>query len=227
MYDMSMQLWPIVVKPQLLLICVKGVQNDGVPIHVTTQEGGALSARDATTVVNGMFQIVPKVVIHVENEADLEFDAHIEAVFVPTAQVYRASGVTVRARNDADITSTLIRRLRIADFMRQGLPSAIFVTMDRDQEPFPLTWFSDDPLEFLGPLVTDSLRSSGPSASTIQWVALIYNIAQVLAMPPAKTVASQIRLPPRTAGNWIARARAAGLLGDLPRTSEPTTETTG
>jgi len=58
----------------------------------------------------------------------------------------------------------------------------------------------------------DALRAAGPTAETLRMVATIYQLAYALGEAPTGAVRDSFRIAQSTAGNWIAAARAAGLL---------------
>ncbi|MBP1053061.1 hypothetical protein J6397_23165 [Rhodococcus qingshengii] len=56
------------------------------------------------------------------------------------------------------------------------------------------------------------LRSLGPVPETLEAVAKVYRVAEFLEDPPVKAVEAAFSIPRGTAGSWIGRARAAGLI---------------
>jgi len=63
----------------------------------------------------------------------------------------------------------------------------------------------------------DRLRDSGPVPETLAWVARIYRAADVVGDPPTKAVRETFGISQSTAGNWIGRARSAGLIPPVRR----------
>jgi len=58
----------------------------------------------------------------------------------------------------------------------------------------------------------ERLRAAGPTNATLRWVGHVHGAANVLALPPVKTVQQTFGVSYRTASNWVASAREAGLL---------------
>jgi len=56
------------------------------------------------------------------------------------------------------------------------------------------------------------LKADGPTPETLQWVGRIYRVAEVLGDAPTKAVEQAFSVSRSTAGAWIGRARAAGLI---------------
>ncbi|MET3949711.1 hypothetical protein [Arthrobacter sp. UYEF36] len=56
------------------------------------------------------------------------------------------------------------------------------------------------------------LKKAGPSTETLEWVARIYKVAELLDKPPTIAVEETFEVSRSTAGAWIGRARAAGLV---------------
>ncbi|MGZ3141910.1 hypothetical protein ACVDFE_07905 [Lentzea chajnantorensis] len=63
----------------------------------------------------------------------------------------------------------------------------------------------------------ERLRDEGPTAETLNWVARIYRVADVIGDPPTKAVREAFGISQSTAGNWIGRARSAGLIPPVKR----------
>jgi hypothetical protein len=55
-------------------------------------------------------------------------------------------------------------------------------------------------------------KAEGPTQKSIEAVAKVYRTAHAVQSPPTKAVQEVFGLSPRTAGSWIAKARAKGLI---------------
>lgn len=78
-------------------------------------------------------------------------------------------------------------------------------------------WFDriDKPSIAGGLFLADELaeaKADGPVDDTLRMVGKIYTVAFAINDGPAKTVKEAFKVSPRTAGNWIARAKQAGYI---------------
>lgn len=141
-----------------------------------------------------------KIAVGVSSRARLEKDPGKPGVFVENAL--------------QEVNSVLLRQIRVGEIVRLGASGGIFVALDRDEPPASLQdWYGPkgEPLYIDGD-IGRHLVQDGPSETTLPLVALTYMIALVSSQPPAKAVERNFGLPPRTAANWIAKAKAAGLI---------------
>lgn len=58
-------------------------------------------------------------------------------------------------------------------------------------------------------------KANGPTRESLEAVAKVYRSAYAVQEPPTKAVQEVFGLSPRTAGSWIAKARAQGLIPPL------------
>lgn len=57
------------------------------------------------------------------------------------------------------------------------------------------------------------MGNAGPTDETLRWVARLYRLALATGEPPTTAIRQVFHIAPSTAGQWVARARAKGLLG--------------
>jgi hypothetical protein len=95
-----------------------------------------------------------------------------------------------RTPDGPPVTSAALRRLPLARAVRSVLPGLLGIS----------------------PELAAQLRQAGPVPDTLTWVAEIYRSALLIGDPPTKTVREVLGISQSTAGNWIGRARSAGLL---------------
>lgn len=55
-------------------------------------------------------------------------------------------------------------------------------------------------------------KAAGPVDTTLQMVGKVYTVAYAVNDGPAKAVATAFKVSPRTAGNWVAKAKTAGYI---------------
>lgn len=125
-----------------------------------------------------------------------------------------ASVLDFRENNLHEINSVLLRQVRVGEIARVGVSGGVFVQMN-DGEPAQslLSWFGPEgEPQYAAGEIGDVIRNSGPVDRNLQLVAQSYMIAQLSSQPPAKAVERQFGLPPRTAANWIAKAKSSGFI---------------
>ncbi len=142
------------------------------------------------------------------------FDVRVRVVTDGTR--IEADEVCVRRRGGGPaVTSDALRSITVAAFVRHSLKASEPLIADE-------TLGGDvDEERFLGDVAAhglmtfsqrDALRAAGPTAETLRMVATIYQLAYALGEAPTGAVRDSFRIAQSTAGNWIAAARAAGLL---------------
>ncbi len=151
----------------------------------------------------------------------------VEMLFHKTPHGVRPMSVTVTSHDSAvPITGTALRALRVWDAARSAIVHGV------DREGYEPTqnhppgmvmekWgLSDQKIE--------AIRKQGPTSESLEWVAFLYNLAEVLGYPPTKQVETVLGLPRATASNWVRRARDKDLLPPVRVTStRSTTEDAG
>jgi hypothetical protein len=121
----------------------------------------------------------------------------VEADYDETAGRYRIRKVEVEAIDGHELTGTELRKIRVADVLRDGVQRQ----------------FTGELWPVISRRGTDALEvSQGPTNETLKLVALVYRLALVVGDGPTNTVADQLGIPRSTAGRWVTRARDRGLL---------------
>lgn len=67
---------------------------------------------------------------------------------------------------------------------------------------------------------TELIRLRGPVRESLEWAAYLYNMAQLVGLPPARQVETGLGLPHPTATKWIRRAKDMGLIGPEERNTD-------
>lgn len=161
------------------------------------------------------FRVAPWFGLRIEGETNVAFEPEIEAAFDSERLRYVPTYVGVRA---GEVNGTMLRTVRVTDYLRMGARLCIYVTPevdgddDADREPLAVLfdYHGDEPI--FGDLFPRHALSAGPTEWALQHVAFSYVFALLSADPPAKAVQRDLGLSPSTADNWIARAKALGLL---------------
>lgn len=114
----------------------------------------------------------------------------------------------VRVDGGSAVTGEAIRTLPIQSLVRDAIRFDL-------EDNFLENAYGDEETVAFGMLLqaeATSLRKSGPSATTLEWVGRIYKVAEVLDEPPTIAIQNTFEISRSTAGSWIGRARSAGLL---------------
>ncbi|MFE6965689.1 hypothetical protein ACFVAJ_11260 [Agromyces sp. NPDC057679] len=146
--------------------------------------------------------------IDVIDEPDLEIDLELLIVFDGQEGRFVCQEMTGRRRNGGpEVTQARIRPARIAEYIRAVVPGLLVYMDERGQ------WQRFESFENLVPaFVRSEAAKHGPTPETLKWAARLYRAAEVINAHPIKAVTEQLGLSTRTAHNWIAKARADGLL---------------
>ncbi|MHA7284839.1 hypothetical protein ACX80I_01025 [Arthrobacter sp. MDT3-44] len=140
------------------------------------------------------------------NEVDAELDDYhgydIRALIRLTQERLEIDQLEIlRRKGGPAITGTGIRDLQPPAIVRKSL-SALAPDEYRKSVAY-------------GVLSTEeakAAKASGPTQESIEAVAKVYRSAYAVQSPPTKAVQEVFGLSPRTAGSWIAKARAKGLI---------------
>lgn len=120
-----------------------------------------------------------------------------------------ANSVEVRQREGGEaVTSEAIRKIPVQQIIKR------FVRHEISQDAWGELADGTQVVAFglLETAEAQQLRASGPVAETLRWVAIVYKLAEFLDDPPTKAVETSFSVSRSTAGAWIGRARAAGLI---------------
>ncbi|MCS0644987.1 hypothetical protein [Curtobacterium flaccumfaciens] len=170
------------------------------------------SMADATIEPFPGFRVVPWMSMRIEGEANTDYEPEIEVTFDVSESRYRPTFIGVRAD---EVNGTMLRTVRVTDYLRGAARLGIYSALDAsDGEAEPLAALFDfaGPESIFGDEFADLLKNEGPTPFSISHVGFSYVFAQLAAEPPAKAVQRDLHLTARTADNWIAKAKANGLL---------------
>lgn len=129
---------------------------------------------------------------------------HVTGVVRMHGHRYELDELHVRRLTDgAEVTGTALREIKPPSIIRQTL--RVLAPTDR---PTSVAFGLFSPEE------VEAAKAAGPTDETIRMVAKTYAAARAVQDAPAKAVQEVFGVSPRTAGNWTAKARAAGYLGE-------------
>lgn len=103
----------------------------------------------------------------------------------------------------AEITGQLIRSVQFQEILLKGLSQLKFLDLNSHS-------FSQVPALKYRPAKRDEIIKQGPTKQSLEAVALLYRIAEVLNANQGKHVEGILNIPYATAANWISRARKQG-----------------
>lgn len=133
------------------------------------------------------------------------FRLDIEAAYSQLLGYYTLRSFALVAPEDEEVTGVLLRSVTPLAVMRWVLPR----TFQLDASALTVSV-----VDFVAPeLMPYRIEEPGGASTSIDLkdVGTVYRLAAIVRYPPAKAVAETFGLQPRTATNWIARARALGL----------------
>lgn len=143
------------------------------------------------------------------DEPDMDVDVTLRLVFDEADLRYVVDSMVVRRRDDdSEISSAVLRSVRVQDVVRRGLQLVgPYVESTKARVPVPLP-----------PELVQRIRQLGPSEDeSLLWLARVYKVAHAMNLPPAKAVQQQLGLTTPNASIWIRRARDRGILDDDAR----------
>jgi hypothetical protein len=152
----------------------------------------------------------------------------VEATVIPDGGRLVVSCLTVcRLSDGAPVTGEGLRQIALTPFVKTSLLAAYAKLAARPHDAPSLTLdellrVGDEGAVAWGLLNVadrDRLKAAGPIDETLQWVALLYRVAVVVAEPPVKSVQGAFEVSLRTATNWVAAARGAGYLNGADQES--------
>lgn len=140
----------------------------------------------------------------------------VRAVVVYDGERLVVDSLTVTRRPDGEpVTGEALRRITIQSMLRDNLRAATQIRGGVGSELPEGTVARAQGL--ISKDHADQLREAGPTSDTLAWVARIYRAADVVGDPPTKAVRETFGVSQSTAGNWIGRARSAGLIPPVRR----------
>ena len=102
-----------------------------------------------------------------------------------------------------EINGQLIRSIQFQDVLLKGLSRLRYFDLNTHE-------FSQVPALAFRPSNREAIIRQGPTESTLEIVALLYRIAEVLNANQGKHIEHALGIPYATAANWISRARKHG-----------------
>ena len=114
--------------------------------------------------------------------------------------------LAVDRRDDGpQITSDSLRTIAVQWLINCYVEMAIWLSFPNDKDDVVAKGL-------LTKAEASRLHAQGPTKETIEWVARVYKLAVLCGGAPTKWVEQSFSVSRSTAGNWIGRARAAGLI---------------
>lgn len=162
-----------------------------VPASILAIATGALDADEHPLDEPTSEQLAERLSAPVTNlELGIEYDSNLGR--------YRVARLEVDA-GEREVSGALLRKLRVQEIMRMSCSHLVVDSLG----PY-------SPV-YLGSEVLESARRRGPSERILWSVAHIYRAAAICDDNAASAVAQSFEIQPRTATNWIRRARELGM----------------
>lgn len=177
-----------------------------------------LAEADAKIEVGGpALRVVPNFKFEVVDD-DQDFNVQMWVEFDRSHMQYQVGQLTITSLHGAGgVTGTMLRQVRVLDYLRMGARHGIFVQTGDEIRSLAEMFGTG---RFFGREGAAGIRQMGPTDAVIGTVGLIYVSAHLASTPPAKAVQDELGLPPRTATNWISKARERGWMRGLPEVAD-------
>lgn len=168
-------------------------------LQATWDRGGVI-----TEVGPGLFAWIPSVMRTTVN------DCLVTLELARTSAGMRPTSVTVTTIDGRQVSTAVLRSIPLGEVTRAAIESAIYRKNEDGTMPMLPAAFVDR---------NEGLKGDA-QPKTLRRVAEVFEVAQVLGVPPAKYVQNAFGLPRSTAGYWISQARKHGFLAAPGRESE-------
>jgi hypothetical protein len=148
------------------------------------------------------------------NEVDAELDDYhgydVRALIRLHSERLEVDELKVIRRPDGEpVTGIGIREFSIPALIRKSL-SANAPDMPEQRIAFGLLTKAE----------AEDAKAAGPTDDSLRKVAMVYRAALATQSPPTKAVQDVFDLAARTAGSWIAKAKAKGYIPEADQTAE-------
>jgi hypothetical protein len=135
-------------------------------------------------------------------ELDLEYSELLGYYVVRSLTIASDEPEVSGANGSREINGVLLRQLPVQEFIR---------TAGQLGAMLPSGYYHPDRIVDREPELLEEARRRGPSERLLWSTAFVYRSAEIWRESPAKYVEAAFALQPRTASNWIRRAREAGM----------------
>jgi hypothetical protein len=147
-----------------------------------------------------------------EDQMPVELTFTVE--YVEESRRYVLKKVEIGSVDSSEgINGQLIRSIQFQDVLLKGLSRLRYFDL-RTHE------VSQVPALRFRPLNREEIVKQGPTAKTLETVALLYRIAEVLNANQGKHIELALGIPYATAANWISRARKQGAFESISDLSQ-------
>lgn len=184
-----------------------------------TIEGHEMTPSAATQKVGRVLRVAPAFV-GTSVDADVGVQTGVVARYVPSQGRYVIKEVSHAAvRDDVEVNYPTVARVGTQAIVQIAAPRCIFLTLDDERDPLA-TWVSAAELttkagRILSPAVAAEVVRRGGSDARMESIELLYGVAALAGLPPARLIQEELGIPHRTASAWIIAARKAGRLSGM------------
>ncbi|NLT79752.1 MAG: helix-turn-helix domain-containing protein [Bifidobacterium crudilactis] len=157
-----------------------------------------------TSIGLNMFMALP-VRIDIPKDKNNGFSVKILADYSSDKQRIVATSVSVISDGMEEVTGTVMRSLRLREYVRDGVKRVVELMED------------DGSLVFSGDSIEDMAREHiderpADREEKLLWIARVYRFSEVTNGSPTQDVAELLGISTRAATRWIAECRETGLL---------------
>jgi hypothetical protein len=183
-----------------------------VKVDVKTLDGKQMSASDATEPVGSALRIAPGFVAAAVDEA-MGIETTIEAHYRAERGRYVITTI-INSAVAADFSEDRLKHAATQSILQLAIPHCVALLLDDSPKA---TWTTVADLtggegRILPSWMAQAVVKRGVKNERWEVVEILYRIATLADLPPAKLTAVELDIPERTASDWIQRARAEGRL---------------
>ncbi|MDR7110869.1 hypothetical protein J2X03_000725 [Microbacterium trichothecenolyticum] len=184
-------------------------------VDVKTPAGKPMSAEHTTKPIGSALRIAPAFIATAVDEA-MGVETTIEAHYKPTRGRYVITMITNRAIAD-EFNEDRLKHAAPQVIVQTAIPRCIALQLD-DSPGAGWTTIADLTSaegRIIPPWMAEAVVKRGMKDERWQVIEILYGTAALADLPPVKLIAAELRIPERTASDWIQKARAAGWLTGL------------
>lgn len=175
-----------------------------------TLSGQKMTWRAATEPVGSALRIAPAFTAHATEVAP-GLSVRIEAHYSPDEGRYLINRCDISAEG-TEIVHRSLRQISIETIMRAATPHCIALSLDDGPPNMTAHDLTNTGGRILPDWLAEAVARRGNRAERMEATELLYGVAALSGNPPVRAIADELRIPQRTAADWVKKARSEGRL---------------
>lgn len=184
-----------------------------VKIAVTTLDGKKMTAKAATEAIGDDLRIAPAFAATAMDD-DSGVATELEARYRRDLGRYIVTRIVKAATRD-DFDHDALRNTAVSHIIKVAVPHCVAINV-LEENSWTTVW---DTTGAEGRLIPDWLAGEvvkrGQGDARMAAIRIIYGASALAGLPPVRAVQDELKVPHRTASDWIMKARKAGWLEGL------------